>query len=380
MARFRISTYLMCAAIFPASIIALSYPGNDIFERQSTPSCASGSLQCSGLPSGFCCPSSDNCMAVASNTTVVCCSKGSDCTRIQPIGCDISQLDVTKHPESTILTTNLNKTLPICGNTCCPFGFSCTSGGYCQLDTSQGSTAPQTSSPTGTSTPLPISSSSSATSSCPSAPNCSAAVQPACNNFPAPAIFAGFFPGMFAGAALAIAGFCLLGAHRRKQARLSGSFGKVSASISDPIYQEGSAIRTDFIRKQYSAPSTPTRQPTIQRVRSLFRKSAAATGTEMAMTSSPGAPALPNGESRRAPVTPKLQREPSGESINIFADPSTAREGSRGGGRESQQTTFTDMMDRADQNKGRNGAPSLPRPSPNSYNTMPRGLNISRYD
>jgi hypothetical protein len=197
-------------------------------------------------------------------------------------------------------------------------------------------------------------------------------LQANCNAFPAPAILAGFFPGMLAGALIACAGFCLFGAYRRKQARLSGSFGKVSASISDPIYQ-GSALRTDFIRKQTSAPSSPSRQPTIQRVRSLFRKSAAANGTEMTMTSSPAS--LPRPQA--SPRTPRLQREPSGESINIFADPSTAREGSRG--RESQQTTFTDMMRRADLPDLRQGEPFVPRMSPASYNTAtPNGMPRNR--
>jgi hypothetical protein len=53
------------------------------------------------------------------------------------------------------------------------------------------------------------------------------------------------------------------------------------------------------------------------------------------------------------PVTPHLQREPSYEDINIFADGDTAsalRERERLGVRDqrgSQQTTFTDMMERS---------------------------------
>jgi hypothetical protein len=56
------------------------------------------------------------------------------------------------------------------------------------------------------------------------------------------------------------------------------------------------------------------------------------------------------------PITPHLQREPSYADINIFADGDTAsalRERERlnvGGGRDaraSQQTTFTDMMERS---------------------------------
>jgi hypothetical protein len=55
------------------------------------------------------------------------------------------------------------------------------------------------------------------------------------------------------------------------------------------------------------------------------------------------------------PVTPHLQREPSYEDINIFADGDTAsalRERERLGVgykslRASHQTTFTDMMERS---------------------------------
>ena len=57
------------------------------------------------------------------------------------------------------------------------------------------------------------------------------------------------------------------------------------------------------------------------------------------------------------PVTPHLQREPSYEDINIFADGDTAsalrereRLGVNAGGRglrASHQTTFTDMMERS---------------------------------
>jgi hypothetical protein len=56
------------------------------------------------------------------------------------------------------------------------------------------------------------------------------------------------------------------------------------------------------------------------------------------------------------PVTPVLQREPSYEDINIFADGDTAsalreRERQNGlapeGNRASHQTTFTDMMEKS---------------------------------
>jgi hypothetical protein len=372
MGRFRMLGLFVLAMAFSGSTIALSTPAHDLFERQST--CRSGYTQCSGVPSGFCCGPSTTCLVLANNTTLLCCPSGDDCSIIAPVTCDIQEQNVTLHNDAILLTTNLTATLQNCGGACCPLGYSC-SGSACMINANQGSAPSHTNSITGTSTPTVISVLSS-TSVPPTAPAVTAnpsatqtnpsTVQADCNAFPVSAILAGFFPGMFAGALIACAGFCLFGAHRRKQARLSGSFGKVSASISDPIYQ-GSAMRTDFIRKQNSAPSSPSRQPTIQRVRSLFRRSAAANGTEMAMNSSPVSLPHPQG----SPRTPRLQREPSGESINIFADPSTAREGSRG--RESHQTTFTDMMRRADLPDVRQGEPFVPKLSPTSYNASPRG-------
>jgi hypothetical protein len=374
MGRVRILSLLLFAVVFPGSTIAFSTPTHQLFERQS--SCPNpGYTQCSGVPTGFCCAPSKTCLVLANNTTLLCCPSGDDCSTIAPINCDIQQQNVTLHSDAVLLTTNLTATLQSCGSGCCPLGYSC-SNLACVINANQGSAPSHTSSIAGTSTPtvVPIATSTSATPIAPAATanpsavqTSLAAVQADCNAFPAGAILAGFFPGMFAGALLACAGFCLFGAYRRKQARLSGSFGKVSASISDPIYQ-GSALRTDFIRKQNSAPTTPTRQPTIQRVRSLFRRSAAANGTEMTATSSPAHLTQP----QASPRTPRLQREPSGESINIFADPSTAREGSRG--RESNQTTFTDMMRRADLPDVRQGEPFVPRLSPKNYNTQPRSM------
>lgn len=71
------------------------------------------------------------------------------------------------------------------------------------------------------------------------------------------------------------------------------------------------------------------------------------------------------------PVTPHLQREPSSESINIFADPSTV--GSSGGvgpfhleppraKRFTAGTTFTDLMDQAELGDVRRGKAFVPTP------------------
>jgi hypothetical protein len=47
------------------------------------------------------------------------------------------------------------------------------------------------------------------------------------------------------------------------------------------------------------------------------------------------------------PVTPVLQREPSYEDINIFANEDTLGSNNSRGGRESHMTTFGDMMQRS---------------------------------
>jgi hypothetical protein len=76
------------------------------------------------------------------------------------------------------------------------------------------------------------------------------------------------------------------------------------------------------------------------------------------------------------PITPRLQREPSGESINIFADPgSIDRSASTGSYRESRQharassnTTFTDLMERM----GRDGNDASEYPTPRSFEERER--------
>ncbi|KAG4442298.1 hypothetical protein IFR05_002222 [Cadophora sp. M221] len=132
-------------------------------------------------------------------------------------------------------------------------------------------------------------------------------------------------------------------------------------------------MRTDFLRKPPQTPSTmaastPERRHTVQRMKSIFRKTPNSAGQSPRL-----APPLPlnvqrpMAQNNRPPVTPPLQREPSYEDINIFADGDTAsslRERERGNGnvngsgiglappkmpnmRDSHQTTFSDMMERS---------------------------------
>jgi hypothetical protein len=366
MARLRICGSITFAMILLGPAPSFAFAGHELFKRQS--SCAvAGFSQCSGAPSGFCCAADSKCILLARNTTVLCCPSGGSCQIIGPLTCDITQQNNTKYPMAELKTTNLTGTLTTCGSGCCPFGYSCSGSNFCTMNSNQDSGTPSPTSSSGsssasapTSTPLPNNSASTSTPS---------PTQAACNAFPATAILLGFFPGVVVGVLLAVASFCLYGAYRRRQSRLSGSFGPISASISDPIYNESSAMRADFIRKQGSSPSTPTRQPTIERVRSLFRKSTAASGIDMAEAPRVPVPAIP----QPAPRTPRLQREPSGESINIFADPITARSMRP---RDSHQTTFTDMMDRADLSGVARGEPFVPRITPPStaQSSLSRGL------
>jgi hypothetical protein len=327
-----LSTFLLATSTF-------AKPARDIFERAST--CGNAQdTQCSqaGLPSNFCCGPTSSCIVLAGNTTVLCCPSGSSCSTIKAVGCDISLQNVTANPGISLMTTALTATLPKCGDSCCPFGYTCNSAEDCVLDANQDIT------PT-------ISSTSSTASG--SATGASSSVTPvanesqdaaSCSKFPITAILVGAFPGLVLGALLATASICCLGARgKRKSARRQS--GSSFGNISDP--QPQSDMRTDFLRKQPGTPSTmsmPTRQPTVQRVRSLFRKSSTSTASlRYNPKSAPPVPELPGHNGR--PVTPVLQREPSYENINIFADGDTAsalRESEKND--SARMTTFSDMM------------------------------------
>ncbi|PVH88234.1 hypothetical protein DL98DRAFT_580656 [Cadophora sp. DSE1049] len=368
-----VTGHALLAAIFLATSVTARSP-NTLFERDST--CPDSSQnQCAqpGLPDNFCCPATTTCIPLAGNTTVLCCPNGSSCDIIKPITCDISAQNVTLNNDNTLKTTVLTLPLPTCGGQCCPFGYSCNDSNNCAKNSDQqvapGPATSSTSSSSSSATPTPSTSRnpspSSTTTSSPST-NTPVVITPSCDKFPVTAVLAGFFPGLAAGILLSIAGVCILGSRRRKAARRrsGSSFG----NISDP--QPSSDMRTDFLRKPPQTPSTmvastPERRHTVQRVKSLFKKTPNSPGQSPRL-----APPLPLNVQRpmaqnNRPVTPPLQREPSYEDINIFADGDTAsalRERERGNGRvngpglapprvpgmrDSHQTTFSDMMERS---------------------------------
>lgn len=275
----------------------ISTSPEDIFSRAST--CGDSSyVQCAAsLPSDFCCPSTSTCMALAGNTTALCCPTGGDCSQIEPIPCDISLEDKTQHPSATVMTSALTGTLETCGTKCCPFGYSC-SDGVCNQDSDQ-SAKPSTSS---------VASSATATSTSSSTETQSAAVSPTSASDASPSATStadssgtGSSPtagatststsgdtspegsssssdssskaGVVAGGVVGgIAGLALLGMiilflikreRRRKEvaeknpggddahSRSSSSFGNVGPhpEISKPIVSEGGTFRSDFSRK-----------------------------------------------------------------------------------------------------------------------------------
>ncbi|KFY30225.1 hypothetical protein V493_02063 [Pseudogymnoascus sp. VKM F-4281 (FW-2241)] len=363
--------------------------------------CAAGNfIACeSGFPSDFCCPFGTDCITLASNTTLLCCPSGMSCDAIAPIVCGIENQNATLHPESTIKTTNLLGRLGTCGvDKCCPFGYLCNGSGessICAKELDQRLLPPPSSPPTSPAS-ITTPSATSATSA-PSEVSTSTSLQETptaisplnvsptpltatCPRFPTTAIITGLLPGIFTGILLSLLTFCLLGARRRRAESRA-------PKISSPTYQ-GSDFRTDFVRRyQSSSPNTSSGSPTtgIGRVRSLFRKSSSAAGGRqmrglgMGLPSSPPprrvVPEMPDhdlssyrqelpaeSQARELNAGTHLRREPSSESINIFADPSTARSGGLGveERRQSAQTTFTDMMERADLKGVGQGKPYVP--------------------
>lgn len=109
-------------------------------QRTSEDSCPSNFDQCgNGLPDEFCCKSTDTCIALADNSSVLCCPDGGTCSSIRPITCSIAVQNATAYPTSSVHSTDLTGTLPVCGrdssgsDTCCPFGYSCNEESVCVL-------------------------------------------------------------------------------------------------------------------------------------------------------------------------------------------------------------------------------------------------------
>jgi hypothetical protein len=236
-----------------------------LFSRQD-PVCGGigGLEQCgNGLPSEFCCPKNTACQRLNSSEaiSVICCPTGQDCTFIQPITCDIEQLDAKLHPDNQIhLSTKIDLELPKCGGRCCPVGYSC-NGNMCKADPEASGT------PSSTSTPIPSPTRIPASQTTPPLP-----VQTDSNHwsFDGKSFVAGFFPGIAIGTLGTIGLLWAVKKRRESQEknRYSGDFGDhVARTISDPIYDPAYAARTEFIRRgSASAHSSPrTMTPMVQK-------------------------------------------------------------------------------------------------------------------
>ncbi|KAI9724570.1 MAG: hypothetical protein M1812_000638 [Candelaria pacifica] len=300
-----ISSTVPAATALSTAVTAAQALG--LLSRDSSTCSNPSDVQCSGFdfPSNFCCPSSTKCVPLNNATSVICCPEGQSCQIIAPINCDITQQNATTHPLNPVKNTDLTGKLVSCGGDCCPQGFICQNN-QCVMDS-------KTSSPTSSSTPAPTSVPSLTTGS--SKPTTTSEAH--CDAFPVGAVLVGFFPGMVLGALLAILiGMCI---KRRNNRRKSGDFGHVSATVSDPIYQPNGAYRTDFLRRE--PPVTPERRKS--KVRSLFQRSP-----------------RPDGIGR---TIPQIKKEPSTESISVFASPPQLRPDTK----MTRKTTFSDMMENA---------------------------------
>ncbi|KAK3341449.1 hypothetical protein B0T25DRAFT_342496 [Lasiosphaeria hispida] len=336
MRRPRLAIRVAALAAILATTSASAIPLNDLFQRQST--CAANFSRCNvaNFPSSFCCPTSQTCIALAGNTTLLCCPAGFNCAKIQPISCDISQQDAEKHPDSTVKTTALQGSLEKCGKLCCPFGYSC-SGDECVKDKNQSaapsgapsSTAsPSTSTSTSTSTrpastsaatrvssaaPTISTSSAAAATSTPSSTETETETASPANTSPSStsetAISETSTPssgppvaaiiGATAGAALLIIVAvvlvcCLLKRKKNKKqpdqaslklSRSTSSFGNI---ISNPIIAEGTTIRSDFNR----VPVIRTVNERGSLAASLMRASMSSSGSSTSRKPSPRTNAL----------------------------------------------------------------------------------------
>ena len=318
----------------------------------------------SKLPNTFCCSPDDTCISLNSSSTALCCPRGSDCTVIKPILCDVAQQNGTEHPDAAIKTTLLGDNLPTCGSSCCPFGYTCDSqqvvcridmataifGGVVRNPTSSTSQLSSTSSPTTKSSSTPTSTASASSANGIDSTKTPASMQ--CSRFPAAAVAAGFFPGVLAGALLALLlVICVGRRHPDRSSKGSSKFSKFRErgadgaiiGVSEPIAIEQNNARTDFLRWQPDA-----LKRTGTRVKSWF--SSKGSPRRMDNERSPydhdnwkmPTPPVPDNVpleplGTRVPITPErpankaahnhraVTKEQSMESIKVYSPPSMLR-------------------------------------------------------
>ncbi|KAL4868267.1 hypothetical protein BDV12DRAFT_170050 [Aspergillus spectabilis] len=362
--------------------------------------CSGSSQQCSGagLPDNFCCSSSSTCVGIDGGSSVICCPEGQDCTYIEPITCDVTKQDASLHPDNVIKTTRLDDDLPTCGNSCCPFGYSC-QGSFCAMNDTPSSTSTSsttteesesTTTSTSTTTTLEFSaeptessttttaettsdsadhtagaistitseaSSTIATLSTPTLSQYSAASDNSlaeegatCPAFPTNAVLAGFFPGSVFGAVAALLLTVCIRRHQRNRLPpgekvVQNTYRKSTGTlmgISDPIPSDESSFRTDFLLRTDPKRNSEGARSVLQRSRSRV-KSLFGGGPKPNPEDIPAVPSFP--------MTPPRQRQLSTESIRVYTPPSVFN--STGVLNPPQypddrpNTTLTEILDRA---------------------------------
>ncbi|KAK4863511.1 hypothetical protein LT330_002289 [Penicillium expansum] len=357
------------------------------------------------------CSSGSTCISLDQGSSSICCPAGQDCDYISPITCDIQQQNATAYPSSVIKTTRLGDSLPKCGDLCCPFGYTC-QGNTCSLNqkTSTTATASVSSSSASTTSSTSASSSSSSSSTNTATPSVSSSsintassssttessatplatitpvaspsseksatpttcphVSTSCPSFPAGAIAAGFFPGAVFGAVAALLITCCFRRTRKdeceiQEGKAGPNWSQRSSSgailcISNPIPQDDTSYRTDFLRspprvKRSSTGERSTRtmiHRTGSRVRSLFSgypRQNPGLGNDVPPIPMPN-PMAPAPVA--APFTPPRQRQPSTESIKVYSPPEPSFAQSRNflgpepypGAADKPDTLFNDLM------------------------------------
>lgn len=384
------STIVPSASALSVAITAAQALG--ILEQRDSSTCVNSTFnECSDprLPSFFCCSPQTTCVSLASSTGALCCPNGQDCTFIKPIVCDIHQLNATAHPDNPVKTTNLDGTLPACGtNTCCPFGYTCQNN-MCQIDKdtsatsgsppSASSTASSSATTSSTATTTPSTSSTPTPIPAGSGINSTVAQTTKCPSFPGCAVAAGFFPGLIAGALLALLFVICLGKRHRDRPNSSSSSKKFGhyrnrsadgaiIGVSEPMPSHAqSSVRTDFLRRDQQDLGPKGRlQRTGSRVKSWFSTHSGHNNpynrNNYEMPAQPPlpvqVPVTPPNQTHQPPRPGMVQREPSTESIRVYSpagvfgkpiqgqEPAVQQSPSATGGLPTTrpQTTFTELM------------------------------------
>ncbi|KAL4891736.1 hypothetical protein BDV59DRAFT_181651 [Aspergillus ambiguus] len=406
--------------IFLTAVSAISPRYGALITPRDAGACPASYSKCSNanLPDNFCCPTSATCVSLDEGSSVICCPEGHSCDYIEPISCNVQLQNAALHPKNAVKTTKLNGRLPTCGDSCCPFGYSCQGNNLCAMDNGSTSSTTNTESSTSTEKTFPTKTAAPTTTETKSesqttssfttvkstagepptitsdttvptfiyssnyprvssskiavAGSSSSLSSSTCPSFPTQAVVAGFFPGAACGAALAL--LLALCIRRYKENHLPASVRVAQNTkrtstgtligISDPIPSEDSACRTDFLLsqapKRNSEGARSMLHRTGTRVKSLFG------GTPKITLRTPDGtsikdvpPPLPIMPPRKA----LPRRQPSTESIKVYTPPgvfaSTAvlKPEPYPNAAQRPNTTFSDMIHRSREDAG----PEIPR-------------------